>query len=100
MGPSLSYFRIDWQYNGLTLWTRRASVIFEANFLSQYRLGSFPELDHEPRPGQISKQFVEYIKHLKRAYREKDMKKDGYQQRARTRSRRQQVGYSQLFNKK
>jgi hypothetical protein len=56
---------VDWKKPGLTDWTRRAGVLFEADFMNEYRLGSFPLLLEPPVSGEAACAFINYVLHRK-----------------------------------
>ncbi|PVF92818.1 hypothetical protein CPB86DRAFT_801713 [Serendipita vermifera] len=60
--------RIDWDQNGLTPWTKHIAVIFEARFLQEQRLGSFPLLVGAIRPGSVARIFIKSVLNWKATY--------------------------------
>ncbi|KAG8832303.1 hypothetical protein FRC17_001533 [Serendipita sp. 399] len=69
--PDISDLKIDWSLAGITPWTRRAAALLEADFLTQYRLGSFPKLSTAPLPGVVAAFTIEYIEARKRTLMKK-----------------------------
>lgn len=70
--PRLDRLKIDLNIPGVTPWTFRTSTLFEADFIREYRLGSFPELLGQPEPGEVAQAFIDYALHLKSTWREQN----------------------------
>lgn len=60
--------RMDWNIRGATSWSRRVGAAFEADFIVEFRLGSFPTVNSLPEKGEIAHTFNTYVKHLKARY--------------------------------
>jgi hypothetical protein len=90
---TLSYC-IEWDSPHLTKSIEHAAADFEAQFLSEYRLGSFPHLP-QPEPGQVAQCFMSYLVYLKRRHYLHPKNQEEIKRRARSRDRRQQVSHFQ-----
>lgn len=64
-GPQMKMLRVDWDHPGMSRWTKRLAVLFEADFICEHGIGSFPSLVALPQAGHIAHVFFRYIKHLK-----------------------------------
>jgi hypothetical protein len=100
-GSSERNLRIDWEENGVTPWTKHVAVIFEARFLQEHRMGSFPLLQNNIEPGAVANAFLKVVHALKDMYGR--VYSNGYSRkqsnpdvsrRHRHRSRRNQVPFN------
>jgi hypothetical protein len=94
MSEDYNTFSIDWDVPGLTLWTRQASIVFEADFLLEYEMGSFPALRQIPQAGKIATLFMQYVTYLKKIRRQLANPKTAPNSRNTNRSLRRRVQVS------
>jgi hypothetical protein len=94
IGPKIASLQIDWNVQGISPWTKRAGVVFSANFVLEYHLGSFPNLSLLPDAGVIAQIFIGYMHSLKKMYQgrsELSDKRESQKSRWRKRLRRSRV---------
>lgn len=68
--PRIDRLTIDFDLPGVSPWTLRAATLFEADFLREFRLGSFTCLRELPPPGKVAEAFINHVLYLKAMYRE------------------------------
>ncbi|KIM24782.1 hypothetical protein M408DRAFT_26744 [Serendipita vermifera MAFF 305830] len=60
--PQMKDLRLDWDIPGITLWSQWIAALFEADFVYEYSMGSFPDLSSLPQAGYVAQIFLAHVK--------------------------------------